>query len=396
MNGTGTTIGLAIQDTTVRSRLEKLVQALDGVAFAEQGKAADILLCDVAANQEKDLMRAAQLQNRSGAMEVFLTCADPAPEFLIQAMRLGFTEVLPQPVDHKDLSRAVERFGVRHRAQNDSGPDARGRIITVAGAKSGAGTTTLAVNLAVELQRVQGSTALLDLRRPMGEIPLFLDLEYSYTWDDVLQNLSRLDPTYLNSVMARHASGVSVLASPGQSALGLEDGSGSMERVLDVMRTAFGLTVIDADPGLETLDLREVELADLTLLVMNLSLPCLAHVKRVLERIRRRDGLEKKVRLVANRSLRDADISVRDAEDILQKKIAATVADDYPGTLTAMNQGKPLMEAAPKSPVLKSLSQLARGLARTADKKRNPLLSLLKGRKNDKSVGRMAAGAGAS
>ena len=396
MTGTGVTIGLAIQNAAVRGQMEKLVQTLDGVVPATDGKPADILLCEVASNQDKDLVRVAQLQNRLGALEIFLTCDQPTPEFLIQAMRLGFSEVLPLPVSRKDLSRAVERFRVRHCAQNEAGPDARGRVVTVAGVKPGTGSTTVAVNLAMELQRVQGATALLDLRQPMGEIPLFLDLEYAYTWGDVLQNLNRLDATYLNSVMARHESGVSVMASPGQSHLGLGDGSGAMERLLDVMRTSFALTVVDADPGLDTFALREVELSDLTLLVMNLSLPCLAHAKRVLERIRRNEGLEKKVRLVANRSLRDADISVRDAEDILQKKISLIVPEDYAGTLTAMNQGKPLAEAAPKSPVLKSLSQMARGLARAKDKRQNPLLTLLKGRRNDKSSGHLAAGARAS
>ena len=396
MNATGISIGLAIQDEAVRNHMTKLVQALDGVSLAAEGKPADILLGHAAADKEQDLARTAQQQARLGAAEAFLTCDQPSPEFLIRAMRMGFNEVLPMPVEQRDLARAVERFKLRHQTQAESGAETDGRVITVAGAKSGLGATTLAVNLAMELQRTQGPTALVDLRQPMGEIPLFLDLEYDYTWGDILQNLNRLDPTYLGSAMARHDSGVSVLASPGDMPLGAGNNPESLDRLFEVLRSAFGLTVLDADPGLETFNLHEAELSDLTLLVMNLSLPCLAHTKRVLERIRRLDGLEKKVRLVATRSLRDADISVRDAEDILQKKIAATIPDDYPGTLTAMNQGKPLAEVAPKSPVLKALAQMAKGLAKTSGKPGNPLLSLLQGRKNGKSSGRMAAGARAS
>ena len=328
-----------------------------------------------------DLALVGRLAAQDGqAGQVILVGPAPAPEFLLAAMRAGITEYLPEPVAEADLRAACARLQARRilsnpAAQTSQGqgqgpgqaPGNGGRILLVLGAKGGVGTTTVAVNLADALTRLgTGRTALVDLAQPQGETPIFLDLEHTYTWADVAQNIERLDATYLESVMARHHSGLAVLPAPGFSAeSGLEPVV--LRQILELLRRSYAQVIIDAGTGHDEAALEALDLADEVLLVLDLSLPCLARAKRFLEAVRAsRPQLLPRLRLVANRKTSESDIGSNEAENILQQRIAFAVVNDYKSALAAINQGKTLAEADPRSAMAKGLAAMARDLCQSA------------------------------
>src|SRR5690348_465902 len=79
------------------------------------------------------------------------------------------------------------------------------QTIVVTGSKGGVGTTTVALNLAVQLAMQTGRrVGLLDLARPFGQISLMLDLEPRFTILDALERIVRLDEALLASMAMRH------------------------------------------------------------------------------------------------------------------------------------------------------------------------------------------------
>ncbi|PKN09995.1 MAG: histidine kinase [Deltaproteobacteria bacterium HGW-Deltaproteobacteria-8] len=314
----------------------------------------------------------------AGSAPVILIGPAPAPELLLSAMRAGISEYLPEPAAEADLRAALERVRQRRGllAPAMSSPQAEGqaqgqagRIVLVLGAKSGIGTTTVAVNLADALSRQgSGRTALVDLAQPQGETPIFLDLEHSYTWADVAANIGRLDATYLESVLARHHSGLAVLPAPEFSAEAALDPA-VLRRILELLRRSYAQVVIDAGTGAGTDQgeaiLEALDMADDVLLVLDLSLPCLARAKRFLEAVRAtQPHLLPRLRLVANRKTSESDIGTGEAEGILQQPVAWAVANDYKSALAAINQGKTLTEADPRSALAKGFAAMARDLCR--------------------------------
>lgn len=376
---------LAIEDPQAKAELERRFRDLPGfelcrdVADAPTG----LQVLGIGADAEKDMQRALMRLGAGLPGEIFLTGKDPDPGLLLRAMRAGIKEYLVQPVTDGDFASAIERFRKRQGCRN---PDTttKGKLVMVTGAKGGIGVTTVATNLAFELGRLEpGTTALLDLGRPMGEVPIFLDLEYRYTWADVAENIARLDATYLESAMTRHASGLWVLPSPGV----LDEGGlepAVLRRLLAELRNRFGRVVIDDNGSLDDASLEALEAADVVLLVMALSLPCLARVKQILETLRTMRPLVcRKIQLVANRHLSASEIGVAEAEEILQQKIFWLVPNDYAATLSAINQGKPLAEAEPKSPATRAIAALAQELTqRKLPKKEKAGLSLWKKLRN--------------
>jgi pilus assembly protein CpaE len=64
-------------------------------------------------------------------------------------------------------------------------------ITIVTGSKGGVGTTTVALNLAVQLaMQTRKRVGLLDLARPFRQIPLMLELEPRFTILDALERIS--------------------------------------------------------------------------------------------------------------------------------------------------------------------------------------------------------------
>jgi pilus assembly protein CpaE len=82
------------------------------------------------------------------------------------------------------------------------------RSIIVTGSKGGAGTTTVALNLAVQIaQLTKRRVGLPELARPFGQIALMLDIEPRFTLLDALDRGKRLGESLLVSLMTRHKTG---------------------------------------------------------------------------------------------------------------------------------------------------------------------------------------------
>jgi pilus assembly protein CpaE len=304
-------------------------------------------------------------------VEVFLVAPRLSTDTLMQAMRSGVREFFQADSPEDDIRLALWRFKERRdkrvaERQGQSGAAGKqGRIINVFGAKGGVGTTTLAVNLAAAfLSAREGSmVALMDMNLPFGEVELFLDLHPRYNWGEVLGNISRLDATYLISIVSRHPSGLYLLPPPSR----LEDlqmaSPENITALLTCMRSLFDTVVIDLGMYLDEITLKVMDISDDIVLVCVQNLPCLANVRRFMESVRGADGdLTQKLKLVVNRHLPESDLSVEDMEKALGLKVHRRIQNDYKTTLSAINQGKTLSEIAPKTEVARAITELARSL----------------------------------
>jgi pilus assembly protein CpaE len=368
-----------------REALASALAALEGVEVLPAAvRQAELTLLALGQDAASDMALAASLVGQGsvgqpGRPRIVLVGPAPSPELLLSAMRLGITEYLAEPVLRTELGAVLERVQDRLCPVAPALPAGQlaaqsqgGRVVLVLGAKGGIGTTTVAVNLADTLTRQGcGRTALLDLAQPQGETPIFLDLEHTYTWADVAANIGRLDATYLESVLARHHSGLAVLPAPDFSAEAFL-APAVLRRILELLRRSYAQVVIDGGTGHDEATLEALDMADDVLLVMDLSLPCLARAKRFLEAVRAtQPGLLPRLRLVANRKTSESDIGTNEAEGILQKHIAWVVVNDYKSALSAINQGKTLAESDPRSAIAKGLAAMARDLCRDVPAKAN-------------------------
>jgi pilus assembly protein CpaE len=108
-----------------------------------------------------------------------------------------------------------------------------------------------------------------------------------------------------------------------------------------------------------------------------LSLPCLSNTNKLLRTF---SDLgyppEERIKIVISRYLKKSDISIKDAEISLEKKIFWTIPNDYQTTVAATNRGKALSQFAPREEITKNFRNLAAELGPESETKEKKAWSL--------------------
>jgi pilus assembly protein CpaE len=338
---------------------------VDGVATSFEGgyelihkKRPLIAIMEVGPDINLSLERISQILNRFPRTTIFATCADKSSETILKVMRAGAAEYLLRPVVDTDLAFALQKVG-RLWLTESADLAETGRIITVFSPKGGVGSTTIAINLAANIyEQTQNPTILVDLDLNAGDVTTFLNMKPSYTMSDVTTNIARLDKSFLKGVIAKHDSGISVLAEPQKVEEGVSISSSEISRVLALLKTMFNYIVVDAE-SISERTTTSLKMSDTILLIFSLSLPGIRNIQRYLKFF---DGLgvgRDRVKIVANRYLKKGDIKLEDAERALNHPIFLTIPNDYATAMLCLNKGVPLTVGAPRSHLNMAIRELA-------------------------------------
>jgi len=354
-----------IKQPKVKEELEGIISSMEGFELDNSGSAlaCDLLILEVGEDLKKEFQLAHNLLDSGMAREIFFTSSRLDPELLLQAIRAEAKEFFPQPIKKEEVKSALSKLKDRRgKGIVDGEKRKNGKIIDVIGSKGGVGNTTLAVNLASSLVENPSSplVALIDMNLLFGEIPIFLNIESVFNWGEIARNISRLDATYLMSILSKHASGIYVLPSPtGLDGVNVANPE-IIEKLLGLMRNVFDYIVIDGGQALDDISMKILEMSDTVLLVAILSLPCLTNVKRLLWIFQKLGYPEQEdIKIVINRHHRKLTvITPKEAEESINQKIFWFVPNDYPTTMSAINQGKTLSAVAPGAEVSKNIREL--------------------------------------
>jgi pilus assembly protein CpaE len=367
---------LAIRSPEVRRNLQDIITGLDGFALQNDPQAThvDILVLEIGSNPAAELETIRDLLQEGSVGTLFITSAKATSEILLPALRTGAKEFFQQPVVAQEVIDAFMKVYAlsAHTRTDSASPGKQGKIYSVLGAKGGVGTTTFAVNLATNVQAVdkEKMVALIDMNRLVGEIPLFLDLETDFNWEEIGKNINRLDSAYLKSAMVRHSSGIYVVPAPVGIETGVRLPPDFLVRILKAMQNYFDYILIDMGMYLDEESFKVFEKSDAVFLISTLNLPCIINVKRIKESLRAVGGVANgKVRVIANRFEKKNQISLAEASRIINGEISTTIPNDYGLTMKAINNGKVLAEVDKNSSVVKVYRQLAESLGEKAEAK---------------------------
>jgi pilus assembly protein CpaE len=211
------------------------------------------------------------------------------------------------------------------------------------GAKGGVGASTIAVNLGVQLiQSTKKRVVLLDFARPVGHIPLLLDLQPRFTIRDATDNLERLDDHFLAGLLLQHKSGLEVLAGPAQLGQWQQIPVASLVRVVNVVQSTADFVIMDYGSCYSPEWNPLLKLARMVLLVAEPNVPSLWSLERVLAALNSAGRDPDWVRIVVNRWDRKDDQTLATVERNLKRSIFARLPNDFRSASEAINTGKPL------------------------------------------------------
>lgn len=343
---------------TARS-INEAVAAIDG------GELRMVLLGPSFANEAViDSVRA--LRNEDPSLILIAVAEQITSALLRAAMRAGVQEVIESPLTEEKIEEAIQQFANdfmkrRPAAASPVADKARqeGQVIVVMSAKGGSGKTVTATNVALLLTRFEDrKVALVDADLQFGDVCLVLQLEPRFTLVNAAHEMHHLDPALLDSLLTEHPSGLKVMAAPLEPAFADDISTASLITVVELLKQSYDYVVVDTASLLDELLLSLLEKADIILQVVDMDLPSVKNAKLALETLRLLKFQTNKVKLVLNRSNARARLDDKEIEGALKMEIAAAIPSD--GAVAAsMNEGRPVVESAPRSRVAKGFESVA-------------------------------------
>jgi pilus assembly protein CpaE len=287
---------------------------------------------------------AAFLHRLSPAIRIVACSAlqEPDSALLMRAMRYGVREFLRKPVDISQLRDVLLRFEQDRGTASTAGPK---KLIAVVGAKGGVGTTTVAVNLGVQLAQItRKRVTLLDFARPLGFANLMLDLQPKFSVRDAAQNSDRMDSHYLEGLMTHHKSGLAVLggiADPNEwSGIAL----GAIPRIAEVAQNHSDYVVADLGVYCPAEWVGLLSAARCVLLVSEAHVTSLWAVERLVTALIAQNVDASLLRLVINRWHRRDDSVLKSIEQRTKRSITLRLPNNFVKVNDAVNTGTPLAD----------------------------------------------------
>jgi pilus assembly protein CpaE len=359
------------REALVRTALAETAIVAKDLAFLPAAPQARVVLVDLAGDPERALATLEQVHFTLPSAQLAALADSKDSDLILRAMRAGAREFTLLG-DAQELVEVVTKLQRRGAAEEISGV-----IVSVLAAKGGVGATTLATNLAAALVSPSHRVLLIDFDRQANDVLVFLDMAPRQSIAEVVKNLRRFDRELLLASLARHGSGMYVLAQADSLEEGDTVGAADVTALLQLAARHFDFVVCDGLRGFGEVPIAVLDASSRIELVLTQDVVALKNAKRRLDVCRRLAYDEGKIDVVVNRFDPKATIDVASIGETLGLAVSSTLAFDPTAALSALNRGVLLQAAAPRSKLTHDVSALAdRVTGVSRDKKRGFFESL--------------------
>lgn len=313
-----------------------------------------IVILDLTSNFDVNLINELILRN----CKVIVLAQEVNIDLIVKTIRLGAKEFLPMPIIKSEF------FDVLNRVLSEDAPkqNSKCKIISVFSNKGGIGKTSIATNLAVELEKItKEKVALVDLNLRLGDVATFLDVKPSFNISYMIQNLDKIDESFLLSTLENYNNtNLFVLA----DSVFLEQQEGiraeKIGKLFEILKRTFSYIIIDCQTNFDAINMSALTNSDLILLVTVANLPVLRNTQMCLDLFDKL-GFEK-VQILLNRFMENDDINEKDVVKLIGKKIFWKIPNNYFTLMSAINKGVPVSEINSDSNISKNYKELALNL----------------------------------
>lgn len=318
-----------------------------------------IVIIDISVKTELALDIVSKISANHKMCKIIVTSDNYSADLVVKAMRAGAREFLPKPIIKDDLFSSL--YKIKDTLSGVYSENSKCKVITTFSNKGGIGKTAIAANLALELANItKEKVALIDLNLQLGDITTFLDINPSFDISYVIQNLERIDETFLLSTLEKYKeSSLYVLADPPYLEQAEEISAEQIATLFGVLRKTFSYIVVDTGANFDGKTITALDNSDLILLITIVNLPAIRNSQRCLDLFERLGYEKEKTKIVLNRYMENDEIKVEDVEDVLGQQVYWKIPNNYFTIMSAINKGVPVGTINPESNISQSYRELA-------------------------------------
>lgn len=305
-------------------------------------------------------------------------------ELYRELMRRGASEYMVAPLTPLQLTEMIASL------YSDPGAKPVGRVIAFAGARGGAGSSTIAHNVAWCIaEELSIHTTVVDFDLAFGTVGLDFNDEGGQGVAEALSSPERLDDVLLDRLLTKQGEHLSLFAAPASLERDYTTDPEAYEKVIDVVRESSPCVIVDLPHAWSPWMRKSLLAADEIVIVATPDLASLRNAKSIVELARHARPNDPAPRLVINQAgmPKRPDISAKDFAETVGVEPLAVLGFDAALFGQAANNGQMLMEVAPRAPISEGVRLLARtltgrgGHVRAEEKAPTSILSFLTSRK---------------
>lgn len=321
-----------------------------------------IFLVDLSNNKQEKLDLILKVSQQCPNCKVLALSDNPTVDLIIKIMRAGAKEFVPIPILKNEffdsLNKIISQF-------EEPKKNSKCKIISVFSNKGGIGKTSLATNLALELSKItKESVALIDMNFQMGDITTFLDLKPSFNISYMLENIDKINETFLLSTLEKYKnSSLYILADPPYFKQADNIQPKQITKLFNTLKETFSYIIVDAEASFDGKNIAALDNSDLILLVTVANIPALRNTQRCLELFEKLGYDKNKTQIVVNRYMENDEIKEDDVEKVLSKSVYWKIPNNYFALMTAINKGVPVSSINANTNIAQSYRDLAQHIS---------------------------------
>ena len=319
----------------------------------------NIIIVDISEDPDVTFELIYKITSLNKQAKIIVTSYNTDADLVIKSMRTGAREFLTKPLKEEELQNAIIKM--RDLSLGNLSDNNKCKIISTFSNKGGIGKTAIAVNLALELANLtKEKVALIDLNLQLGDVTTFLDLNPSFDISYVVNNINRVDETFLLSTLEKYKdTSLYVLADPPYLEQAEDITSDQISKLFDVLKETFSYIIVDTGSNFDGKTITVLDNSDLILLVTTVNLPAIRNCQRCLELFDRLGYSKEKAKIVLNRYMENEEIKTEDVEDVLDRKVYWKIPNNYFSIMSAINKGIPVGMVNPDSNIARNYRDLA-------------------------------------
>jgi pilus assembly protein CpaE len=370
----------------VASALEKekyqLDFALTGMEGIQKAKVSrpdliitDVVMPDINGYEVTKLLRRDPSFAR---IPILILSAQAALQNKLSSFEAGADDHLSKPFEPAELVARVA--ALLHRAELSQVPvatsetHADARLIAIHSLKGGTGCSSVAINLGVGLALLwRKATILLDMNMVAGQVALMLNSTLRRTWADLAQvNPAELEWDLLESIIAKHESGVAFVAAPTFPSEAEMIHPNGLDACLRLLQKHYTYMVADLPHDFSEIVIHTLDIADVILIMAAPDVASLRATAAALDTYTKLNYPPEKIKLILNATFPKHGLQKDKIEAALGIPVMLVIPYASDLFVQAINYGQPIVSTKPEEPVAALLENLAFSLSKETDKKSRP------------------------
>lgn len=306
-----------------------------------------------------ELCRRLRSHHKLARIPIIMLSGLTEPPEILAGYAEGADDYVGKPIDFAVLGAKIEALLLRSRDTDASDPKAG--VILFMHAKGGAGSTTLAVNLACLLQRISATGAcVLDLSLGFGNAAYQLGLKPRLSLADLaLQPVDDMSDSMFAKFITTVPGGPGLVRAADRPEHGQLVSVPSIQLALASLSDRYQYILVDAPPSLSEHTLAAVDAADLVWVITGPTGAELTATAELLKLLGRLDVPRNRQLLILDQNR--PDVTIDDPAAILGRRPDLTIRFSA-DIMEAVDSGAPLAQSDPEAASLGTIGELAAGL----------------------------------